>query len=240
MSFSEWEPYTRQVQSGLLDNRYISGQFCLLAAGPPRLAHVGGASSFASAVSVSGVGEAQTGNPSADNIVYPLGLVQNLNLSQNINFSRIFEIGSARSYTIPGRSVGQLGFGTIWYDGPSLLRRIYSYYEDWLGNTQIAALIGSGDAINIPNPHDVVIPPGYENMYLNLASDLFAQPTGFMMYIKDNDKTVIGAIYMEQAVIPTANFSTDSQGLLIQEAVSAQFERIVPVKVRAAALRVAA
>lgn len=239
MSFSDWEPYTRSVQGGLLDNRYVSGQFCMLAAGPPRLSHIGGAMAFAGAVSVTGSGEAQTGNPAADNIVYPLGLVQNLNLSQNINFSRIFEIGSSRSYTIPGRSVGQLGFGSIWYDGPSLLRRVYAYYEDYLGDTNVASLIGSDDMSSIPNPHDVIVPPGYENLFLNLASDLFAQPTGFLMYIKDNDKNVMGAVYFEQAVLPNHNWSTDAQGLIVQEATSAQYERMVPVKVRAAALRVA-
>lgn len=236
--FTDWEPYTRFVQSGLEDNRYVSGQFCLLAAGPPRLAHIGGASAFSAALSVTGSGESQIGNPAADNIVWPLGLIQNLNISQNINFARIFEIGSARSYIIPGRSVGQLGFGSVYYDGPSLLRRVYAYYQDFLGNTQIKALIGGDDVMSIPNPHDVVIPPGYENLFINLSSDMFAQPIGLLLYIKDNDKNVIGAVYFEQAVVPTYNFSTDSQGLMVQENLSIQYERLVPVRVRAAKLRV--
>lgn len=238
MPFTDWEPYTRFVQQGLLDNRFVNGQFCLLASGPPRLSQVGGSAAFANALSVSGSGEAQIGNPVADNMVWPLGLIQNINLSQNINFSRIFEIGSSRSYIIPGRSVGQLGFGSIWYDGPSLLRRVYAYYHDFLGNTQIRALLNSGEGISTPNPHDVVIPPGYENLFLNLASDLFAQPIGLLLYIKDNDKVVMGAVYFEQAVVPTHNWSTDSQGLIIAEQLSIQFERMVPVKVRAAGLRV--
>ncbi len=238
MAFTDWEPYTRYVQSGLLDNRFTSGQFVLIASGPPRLSHVGGAAAFASALSVTGTGEAQTGNPAADNIVYPIGLVQNVNLAQNITFSRIFEMGSARSYIIPGRSVGQIGFGTIYYDGPSLLRRLYAYYYDFLGNTQIASLIGGHDAISIPNPHDVIVPPGYENLFLNLASDMFAQPTGLLLYIKDNEKNVIGAIYAEQAVVPTHTFNTDAQALLISEAVTLQYERLVPVKMRVAKLRV--
>jgi hypothetical protein len=131
-----------------------------------------------------------------------------------------------------------LGFGTVYYDGPSLLRRIYAYYEDFLGNTQISSLLGGNDVISIPNPHDVIVPPGYENLFLNLGSDMFAQPVGFLMYVKDNDKNVMGAVYFEQAVLPTHNWATDAQGLMIQENVSVQYERMVPVKVRAATLRV--
>ena len=238
MSFTSWEPYTNFVQTGLVDNRFVSGQFVLIASGPPRLSHVGGAGAFASAIDVVGSGEAQFGNPAADNIVYPIGLVQNVTLSQSVNFSRLFEIGSARSYIIPGRSVGQLAFGTVYYDGPSLLRRLYAYYYDYLGNTQIASMIGSADSIHIPNPQDVIVPPGYENLFLNLASDMFAQPFGLLMYIKDNNKNVMGALYLEQAVIPMHTWATDAQGLMISEGVTLQYERLVPIKMRVAKLRV--
>src|SRR4030067_2709490 len=102
-NFSDWSPYTNYVQSGMVDGAYANAGFTMLAAGPPRIANIGGAAAFAQAVSGSG--------QAANQIVFPIGIVQNFNLSHTTQFSRIFEIGSERSYFIGGRPVGQAGQG---------------------------------------------------------------------------------------------------------------------------------
>ena len=99
-------------------------------------------------------------------------------------FSRIFEIGSERSYFIGGRTVGQLGLSRVYYHGASLLRVLYAYYKDDQGAVTIQPMWPNSVADSFANIHDVIIPPGYENIYLNLASDLFAQPVGLLMYIR--------------------------------------------------------
>jgi hypothetical protein len=86
-------------------------------------------------------------------------------------------------------------------------------------------------AASMSNPHDVIIPPGYENIYLNLASDLFAQPVGMLMYIRDINLHTLGAVYFEACYLPNHSWATDAQGVLIQESVAVQFERAVPVAV---------
>jgi hypothetical protein len=86
------------------------------------------------------------------------------------------------------------------------------------------------------NPHDVIIPPGYENIYLNLASDLFAQPIGMLMYIRDVNQDALGALYFEACYLPNHSLATDSQGVLLQENVAVQFERAVPVAISALTL----
>jgi len=221
--FSDWAPYTGFVQAGLVDGQYANAGFTLLAAGPPRLANIGGAAALAGNSLVSG---------KANQIVFPIGVVQNFNMSHSRNFSRIFEIGSERSYFIAGRTVGQLGLGRVYYHGSSLLRILYAYYNDILPPTVVPTMFGSTAASDaLANPHDVVIPPGYENIYLNLASDLFAQPMGLLMYIRDINQQTLGAIYFEACYLPQHSLGTDSQGVLIQEQVAIQFERAVPVAV---------
>jgi hypothetical protein len=86
------------------------------------------------------------------------------------------------------------------------------------------------------NPHDVIIPPGYENIFINLASDLFAQPIGLLMYIRDINQDPLGAMYFEACYLPNHTWQTDSQGVLIQESVAVQFERAVPVAISALTL----
>lgn len=216
------------MQSGLVDGAYANAGFTLLAAGPPRIANIGGAAALARAASGAGTG--------ADQIVHPIGIVQNFNLSHTRQFSRIFEIGSERSYFIGGRTVGQLGLARIYYHGASLLRVLYAYYQDAIPPTVVPAMWPNAGAATQSNPHDVIIPPGYENIYLNLASDLFEQPVGIMMYIRDINQDTLGAVYFEACYVPNHSWQTDSQGVLIQESVAIQFERAVPVGVSALTL----
>lgn len=230
-TFSDWSPYTGYVQGGLVDGAYANAGFTLLAAGPPRLANIGGAAAVAGAIG----GAAQPGQQ-ANQIVYPIGIVQNFSLSHSRNFARLFEIGSERSYFIGGRTVGQIGLGRVYYHGSSLLRILYAYYQDLVPPTLVPAMFPNAGAQVMANPHDVVIPPGYENIYLNLASDLFAQPIGLLMYIRDINLDTLAAVYFEACYLPNHSWATDAQGVLIQESVAVQFERAVPVAVAALTL----
>lgn len=226
-TFSDWAPYKHYVQAGMADGRYANAGFTMLAAGPPRLAAIGGTTAFAGAIN-NGQG--------ANQIVFPLGLIQNFNLSHTRQFNRIFEIGSERSYFISGRTIGQIGLGRIYYHGASLLRVLYAYYQDLVPATLVPPMFPNVGASTVANPHDVVIPPGFENIYLNLASDLFAQPIGMLLYIRDINQRTLGAVFFEACYLPNHSWATDSQGVLIQEQVAVQFERAVPVAVSALTL----
>jgi hypothetical protein len=246
---SDWSPYKTHVQGGLRAGQFVNGQFVLICAGPPFLEDIGGGSA---------VGGADAG---AVEVVYPIGLTQNFTLSQNKAISRIFEIGSDRSYFMSGRSVGQVTMFRVMYHGPSLLRSLYAYYGQDSGNgVKIDPLYQSLGAIN-PNNfpftdgggnsavegsgtltkisgglHEVQIPPGYDNMFINLASDLFSQPMGLLLILKDNAENNVSYTYLENCRIPSHTLAIDSQGLIAQESVSIQYERLVPIKVTAVKL----
>jgi len=233
-SYANWKPYENYVQSGgegpppeMVDGKFISGAFMGIFAGPSRLASIGGVVGLSTAVE----------NPAAaSQIVYPVGITQNINLSHNRQFSRIFELGSERSYFISGRTIGQLGLSRILYHGPSILRVLYAYYQDLLPSTIVPAMFPNVGAASMPNPHDVVIPPGYENFYINLASDLFSQPIGLLIMIKDSNLSTYGAFYLESCYIPNHTFATDAQGVVVQESVAVQFELAIPISLRSVAL----
>lgn len=224
---SEWKPYERYVQGGLVDGQFLSAAFTMVAAGPPRLANIGGAAGAAATLSTTG---------GAQDWALPIGVVQNIGLSHNRNFSRFWELGSERSFFISGRTTGQVQLSRIMYHGPSLLRMLYGYYQDLIPPTVVPFVFANPGAATVANPHDVKIPPGYENIFLNLASDLFSQPIGLLMYFRDSNEDTVGAIYMEGAYVPSHQIATDSGGTVIQESVSIQFERAVPVAVRGLAL----
>ena len=227
-TLSEWSPYDQYVQGGMVDGRYMNAAYTLIAAGPPRLANVGGPSLLAAALAA--------GNDVTDQIAFPIGVVQNISIGHNMQLSRIFEIGSERSYFIPGRVVPQMTLSRIMYHGPSLLRVLYAYYQDLVPPTVVAPVFANLGAATVANPHDVVIPPGYENVFLNLASDLFKQPIGLAMLMKDSNEDTMAANYAESAYVPNHNLSTDAMGTIIQESVGLQFERLIPIATRVVGL----
>lgn len=220
--FSQWAPYSNFVQTGMVDGVYVNAAFTMLAAGPPRLALVGGNSALQGAL------EAGTG---ANEIVFPLGIIQSFSHSYSKQFNRLFEIGSERSYFIAGRSVGQLSIGRVYYHGASLLRVLYAYYQDALSPDLFPAMYTNKAISNIANPHNIIIPPGYENLYFNLASDLFGQPIGLMYYVRDIAERTLGAVYYEACYIPNHSLAMDANGTLLQEQVQMQFERMMPVHI---------
>ena len=226
-SLAQWRPYSRYVQGGMVDGQFLSAAFTLVAAGPPRLAMIGGARTAAATLSASGAGK---------DWAFPVGIVQNINLSHNRAFQRFWELGSERSYFVSGRTMGQLGLSRIMYHGPSLLRALYAYYQDLLPPTVVPFVFENIGASTVANPHNVKIPPGYENLFLNLASDLFSQPIGMLLYFRDSNEDTVGAVYLESCYVPSHTIATDAGGTVIQENVSIQFERAVPVAVAALAL----
>jgi hypothetical protein len=219
---SEWKPYERYVQGGLVDGKFLSGAFTLIAAGPPRLSNIGG-SAAAAAVS-------------QKDWALPIGVVQNMSLGHNKAFARFWEMGSERSYFIAGRTQGQLQLSRIMYHGPSLLRMLYAYYQDLIPPTIVPSVFDNIAPTTVANPHDVKIPPGFENIFLNLASDLFSQPCGLLVYMRDSNEDTVGAIYLESCYVPSHQINTDSNGVVIQESAAMQFERAVPVAVKGLAL----
>ena len=225
--FSQWSPYQRFVQSGLKDGEFLNASFTLLAAGPPRLANVG-----------TGAFIAPSATGKLDEIVFPMGIVQNFSLSHNRQFNRFWEIGSERSFFISGRTVGQVGLSRILYHGPSLLRAMYAYYQDILPPTLITYVVGQNNlgALTVANAHNVKIDPGFENLFFNLASDLFNQPVGMMAYFRDSNENTVGSVYLESCYVPNHSISTDSQGTVMQENIALQFERAVPVAVESIGL----
>lgn len=236
-TMTQWRPYSSKIDdsSALGEGRFASGAFTMIAAGPPRLAGlspvgIGGATVAGLSLS------SPVSSPSA-NFAIPIGLVQNFSLSHNKGFARFFELGSERSYFIAGRTMAQAAFSRVMYNGPSLLRMMYAFYNDALPPTLVPTFgVNLQASVGVKNQHNVKIPPGFENIYLNLASDLFSQPCGLLVYIKDSNEQTLAACYLEETYIPSHSIATDAGGVVIQENVALQPERVVPVAVTATAL----
>lgn len=223
----EWDFFNRNVQSGLTEGQFMAAQYTMIAAGPPNLAYL---SDTNPSNDDAGVGE----NGSA--VVFPMGCSQRFGINQTRQHARVWEIGSERSYWISGRAVGQITLGRIVYHGPNLLRSLYAYYSTTPDPETLypfPSLMGDSPEIEEANknrnPHKISISPGHKNIFLNLASDLFAQTIGLLIYFKDSNDESVYACYAENCVIPTHSLGLDAGGTVMQENVQMQFERLQPV-----------
>jgi hypothetical protein len=223
---NDWKPFTRFVQQGMPEAAYASGAFTVIAAGPARL----------KGLTDTVRGGVNPSNPlGGSEVFFPIGMVQNFSLSHNRQFNQIFELGSHRSYFVSGRTTGQLSLGRVLYHGPSILRAMYHSFQDPEGPVVIPSADTTQTA-SVAGDHNVKIKPGFNNLYMNLASDMFSQPIGLLIKMLDSNENTIGAMYAESCYIPSHSMSVESQGLLVQEQVTIQFERIVPVNINSVPL----
>jgi len=69
-------------------------------------------------------GPAEYSANAAANLV-PIGLVQNVQVSQQKQIQQLFEVGSRKPFFVPGRTVVSGGIARILFDGPSLMYAMY-------------------------------------------------------------------------------------------------------------------
>jgi hypothetical protein len=241
-SFNNWDFHNHHVQEELLGGEFVSAETTLIAAGPPRLTDITGGT---------GADPGALDTPDEGDMVFPIGVLENVGLSQSKQLQRIFEIGSSRSYFIPGRTIGSITLGRVLYHGPSLMKVLYAHYKQSAGPSANRFMHnGKGATINvggvdIPDPnatllelpelqkelHRVKFKPGFDDLWLNLASDIFNQPTGIAIYFRNQLDMTIGAVYLEECYIQGHQMSISSGSVLIMEGASLQFDQLRPIRI---------
>ena len=236
-SLSNWKFWEQHVQNDMPGGNFINAATVLVAAGPPRLNQAG-----------------FTGAQANSNLAFPIGVVENFGLNQNKMIQKMFEIGSKRSYHIPGRTVGTFTIGRVLYWGPSLLRVLYAYYpsskmqkggagawplsnsensseKDLNQNTpQVLDLAGYGASQENPS----TVAAENSDFFINLASDLFDHPLGLMIYLRDAEDEPYGAFYLEDCYLQAHSFNINASSVLVAEGTSAQYDRLVPINITSA------
>lgn len=224
--FNEWDFKNKHVQQNIIAGDFISAESVLVCAGNPNFG-----------VSFNEV-NANAAAASAGLALYPIGVLENVMLAQNAAIQKLFEIGSARSYIIPGRVIGSLTLGRILYSGPSLLRMLYAIYsnaED-IQNELISSAVDNPRTLatsgltGLQAALKVTSPPGSGQFYINLASELFKRPIGLAFLVKDQKGDNYSQFYLEECYVQGHQFSISATSMLIAEGTTLQFDRVIPIK----------
>lgn len=220
-TLTSWAPLTDHVQNDIPDgSAFIDAKTVLVAAGPARL----------SQLTARGAG----GLTNLD-VAYPIGCLENLSVNQTKTIQRIFEIGSIRSYFVPGRVIGQAAFGRSMYNGRSLLNVLYAVTNTSNGAPLVAGAFRTLSGSTSTNL-TIRSQPGFGNFFINMASDLFNYAFGLLCYMVDNALNPYGAVYLEENHLQGHQFAVNSQATVIVEGTSSQFDLAVPVQLPGASL----
>jgi len=241
-TLTDWNWASEHVQVELKNGEYVSAESTLMLAGPSRL-------SMALSDDDGNMGR----------YLSPIGLIQMFTIGQNRQVARLFEIGSKRSYFVPGRLFSNFQMNRILFFGPSLLRLLYSVAPVGSGQGQPLKQVEAGKetpngAATLTPPTDYknlfpdsvekngyLLPPGYggvaakenRDFWINLASEVFNIPFGVCMVTKDAKQRPYGAFYLEDMMIEAHTFGVDSNNIVIAEGCNGQFDMVVPLSIQA-------
>lgn len=157
--------------------------------------------------------------------LYPVGLVQSISLQSGVANQRLFEIGSNRSFFTRGKAAPSLTLSKMLADQKNIIASLLTYARnDIIRDFDGSKAPGNGGAD--------------ASIMLNLDSEFTNVPFGVLLVMKtkggkeaSNRGKTLAAVYLELCVMDGFGFSIDAVSPAIQEGVSIQFDRIVPVDI---------
>ena len=245
-SLQNWDFNTQHVQQNLVGGDFVGSHSTIICATAPRL------SDLASDALENVITDSSAVHDLDQTIAIPIGVIDSSAIQQDRQLAQIFEIGSKRSYIMSARTATQMSINRVIYKGANLLRMFYSYYPGKAAASVINEQMGNVLRDNQKNgntsmgeqpiglhadllrtlPKDIKDTPGYNNFWLNLNSDIFSQPYGLILFMKDNNQSDVAVIFLEECYIQNHGFQVSANSVVMAETTSIRCERIVPIKVR--------
>lgn len=151
----------------------------------------------------------------------PIGLTDNITMSTNPTLARLFEIGSNRSFFTRGKTMQTMQMTRMLADQSNVLDALSkNAYRPPINSAGM-----SSPGADSPNP----------DIKMNLDSEYFNVPFGLLLIFKTRgggDEGMgkqLSALYLEYCMFANYQFGINSQSPVIQENVSIEFDRVVPV-----------
>jgi hypothetical protein len=161
----------------------------------------------------------------------PIGVLENVGVSQQRTIQQIWEIGSRKAYLVPGRTVIQVTLNRVLLNGDSLLRVLYPTLEGDGGSLAMvdyAENVMSGAGVdNIPGTYGGR--PSKPDLWFNLASQFFSKPTHLALFFYDANHVLQGQIILADSLAETLNFGISADQNVVTENVRLRVTDILSV-----------
>lgn len=246
-SISSWNRATKHVESSMRSGRYVNAETALVFVGPPRISDIGGLN-----LNLTRTDQNQALQDGSD-ALYPVGMLEQFGMQQVQNVQKMYEIGARRSYQAGGRVQVVGSIGRVLFNGPSLLRVLMAYYPNAIAMANGKTLQGGSDSVgrsmltsgqglldtfppifleagSFADPDPEIADGRPFSFFINLMSELFSQPFGIGVILRDNRNRNYGAFYCEDTMVTSHSLGISSSSTLITEAVNWQCDAAIPME----------
>lgn len=164
-------------------------------------------------------------------LLTPIGLVDSIQMQDNAQLMRLFEIGSNRSFFTRGKNRPSLSMGKMLADQANILNVLQSASITYNNLNNVVNSVG----MTAPGPEGPI-----PQIMMNLGSEIFGAPFGVLVVFKTRGNanvgssgqptgTVLAGVYLEYCMFDGYNWAVQSEQPVIVEGVQIQFDRVVPV-----------
>jgi hypothetical protein len=145
----------------------------------------------------------------------PLGMVQQMQITQQKPTVPAQAIGSGRIYYLSGKAQGNASVARLFVNGRNLLRALHT--NAVRGGIDVSKFDDKG-ALNHNN-----------QFFANLDSELFLIPFGMAVIFRDKIHDTVGAFYLELCMINSWAVAVGAGQSMVMENVNILFDRLLPM-----------
>lgn len=149
------------------------------------------------------------------NKMLPLGMVQQMQVTQQLPTTPMQAIGSSRLFFVSGKAQGTASVARLFVNGRNLLRALYT--------TAVVA------GIDVTKFDGFAALTQKNQFFVNLDSELFKIPIGMAVFFRDKIHDEIGAFYLELCHLNTWAIAVGAGQTMILENTNLVFDRLLPI-----------
>jgi hypothetical protein len=167
-----------------------------------------------------------------------VGLIQDLTISQQRNIVKFFEYGNDEYQMVTGKPRINVSMNRILFDGPSILKYVgYAYQDTDMKDHKQQGYYNNmmdniGDHVGKKKTNDPNM-PGSADFWMNLTSELFDNPIGIFINIKqrlpNGHLHDYGGVFLENCLISSHNLQLSAQNRILTENIQMEVGRPIPL-----------
>lgn len=145
-----------------------------------------------------------------------VGMLQQMQVSQQRAVQPLQAIGSGRNYFLAGKPSVSFSIGRLFAKGPNLYRALYN---NIMNNSIISGF----------NPKEPAAATNNPNSVFNMDSEMFLVPFGIAIAFRDKSGGSLGSFYIESCMISSYVIGVAAGQNMVMENVTGSADRIYPI-----------
>ena len=157
---------------------------------------------------------------SGTNSLLAVGMLQQMQVSQQRAVSPVQAIGSGRNYFLAGKPMVNFSIGRLFAKGPNLYKALY---RNIMNDAKLDGF----------NEFEPATSPAYKDGIFNMDSELFLVPFGIAIAFRDKSGGNLGSFYIESCMISSYSIGIAAGQNMVMENVNGSADRIFPIDLSA-------